>query len=80
MANNKKTFRDFIIELLIPTLVYIWVAPIFMGQIWDNVKSDPETAWYTLVTMHVLGIMLGVCWIEFYNCIRMGLFHKKPNR
>ncbi len=65
------------IEVLVPTVIFILIAPVFLNYVWIDVQSDPSTPWYTYAEMHVVAIAIGVCWVEFYNCIRLGLFPKK---
>lgn len=73
-----RSFLDFVIEILLPLVIFVRVMPILTGPIWQNVESDPETTWYYLVTMHVLSVMIGVCWFQCYTYLRLGLF--PPNR
>jgi hypothetical protein len=80
MAKEKRKFRELCIEVLIPTIIFTWIAPVFMNQVWLNVKADPSTPWYTYAELHALTIAIGVCWVGFYNSIRLGLFPKNQRR
>jgi hypothetical protein len=68
------------IEVLIPSVLFVWIAPMFLNYVWLDVESDPTTPWYTYVEMHAVAIALGVCWLQFYNCVRLGLFPPKRRR
>lgn len=73
---KKRTFREFIVEIMIPMAIYIGVMPMLAPDIWDHVAGEP---WYVIITMHILSIMMCVCWIEAYNCILNGIL-KRPKR
>lgn len=77
-TQEKKTFWTFLMEIMVPAAIFVFfLAPNFMGEIWDNVKSDNSTPGYVILAMHVLSILICVCWIEFYNCIWRGIFGKR---
>jgi hypothetical protein len=78
MPEKKRPFRGLFIETLVPNILYLWIAPFFMNDVWLSVKSDPTTPWYTYAEMYALTISIGVCWMMFYNCVRLGFF--PPNR
>lgn len=80
MSTRNRPEGGFFIETLVPTILFIWIAPIFLGDIWVNVKADPATDWFTYVQMYALTISIGVCWMQFYNCLRLGLFPRKRRR
>jgi len=80
MSQKKRTFRALFIEVLIPTVIFVLIAPIFLNYVWIDVEADPATPWYVYAEMHAVAIGLGVCWIEFYNCVRLGLFAENRER
>jgi hypothetical protein len=80
MSEKKRPFRGIFIEVLIPAVIYVLVAPMFLNYVWLDVEADPTTPWYTYGEMHAVAIALGVCWMQFYNCVRLGLFPKKRIR
>jgi hypothetical protein len=71
---------DFFVEVLVPIIMYVRFMPEICGQIWKNVEAYPDTQWWQLVCMHILSILMCLCWIECYNCIRLGLFPPKRRR
>jgi uncharacterized membrane protein len=80
MADKKRSFRGFFIEAVVPAVLYVWIAPLFMSDIWANVKADPTTPLTTYFAMHALTIAIGVCWMQIYNHLRVGLFPPNQRR
>ena len=72
--------KNFFLEILVPIVMYVYFMPMIAGPIWQNVESDPATPLWHLVIMHVLSVLMCLCWIEFYNCVLWGLFPPKRRR
>jgi hypothetical protein len=80
MPEKKRQSTGLFIECVVPTILYLLIAPLFMNDVWLNVEADPTTPWYVYAEMHVVAIAIGVCWMMFYNCVRQGLFPPKRRR
>jgi hypothetical protein len=74
---KNRGFLEFFIEILIPIILFVRFMPEIAGPIWQKVEADPSTKLWQLVVMHILSIAMCICWIEAYNCIRIGLFPPK---
>ena len=70
-----RPFRQFISEVAIPTLIYMCVMPKILPGFWENVADEP---WYVLAFLHVISIIMCVCWINAYSCFWKGV--KPPKR
>lgn len=70
-----RPFRQFISEVAIPTLIYMCAMPKILPDFWKNVADEP---WYVLIFLHVVSIIMCVCWINAYNCFWKGI--KPPKR
>lgn len=80
MAKNDQSFREVVIEVLIPLALYLWIAPDYMNGAWLSIQADPATTWVTYAEMYALTIGIGICWLMFYNSVRLGLFPRKRTR
>ena len=80
MAAKNRPSGGFITEMLVPSFLFFWFAPYFMNDVWLSVKADPASDWFTYAQMYALTISIGVCWMQFYNCVRLGLFPPKRRR
>jgi uncharacterized membrane-anchored protein YitT (DUF2179 family) len=80
MSKKKHQSDDLFIEFMVPTILYVWIAPFFMNEVWLNVMADTTTPWYVYAVLYSLAIGIGISWTMFYNCVRIGLFPPKRRR
>lgn len=72
---SSSPFLSFFVELCVPMLIYVWAMPKLLPNAWGRIVEEP---WPVICFMYLLAILMGACWINAYNCIRIGLFYKPP--